>query len=282
MDRVNNAIAIDIARKVRAKFVGNPSVTEQQVKDEIAREANEAIVSGKATFYITRDNDHDYTPPSGVLDPANDVGEGESHFPVGGGASNDNSAPASAGSSGGLLSSITDFFSSTADRIGGALGLGGGRSGAALALNGRFGFQRVGLDPGSLERLLSQGIDKFTDKVAERLVKNDGVLNNALGRTLTQNTGVFGDLLRKGRMGELGGALEDVFSAGNIGKVIGDFAGNAINAGFNKLVGAGKVKTTVTSQESERSREAQSRWNPSRSQQAAELARVVNMGTRNL
>lgn len=210
-----------------------------------------------------------------------DAGEGSSNTEST--PTNNDSAPANAESSGGILASIGGFFSTAAERIGGFFGLGNSNGGSTALVSGPFGFGRIGFDPGSdLEKLLSQGLDKFTDKLADRLAKNDHILNQSLGRTLTQNSGLFGDLLKKAKLGDLTGGLEDVFSSKNLGNIFGDFIGNAAAAGVGRLLGAGKVRTTVTSQESERSREASRAWNPSRSQQAAMLAQMVQQGSRNL
>lgn len=185
--------------------------------------------------------------------------------------------------SGGILAGIGGFFDGLANRIGGFMGLGGSNSGSLALASGPFGFGRIGFDPGGdLEKLFSQGIDKFTDKLADRLTKNDNILNNALGTTLMQNSGLFTDLIRKGRLGDLTGGLEDLFSSKNIGDVFGNFIGNAAAAGVGKLLGVGRVRTRVTSQESERSRKASRNWNPSRSQQAAMLAQMVQQGSKNL
>lgn len=66
MDRHNNQIGIEIGQNIHNRFSETPNLSEKQIKDAIASEADAAISSGKAVFYTTRDNDADYILAGGV------------------------------------------------------------------------------------------------------------------------------------------------------------------------------------------------------------------------
>ena len=266
MDRKNNDVAISIGRKVRAKFAGVANVTPQQIKDEIAREANAAISSGNATFYITRDNDTFYTPPLGLPDPEADnpgffgsIGEGLSD---------------AADSVGGFFSSITSGIGSVFSGFGDALTARLGANGGAMGF-----FQDTGSNNNVSGTYLPSGGSSLNQTLApsafhlgQALLRSQrGKLEEGLFDILT---GSMGDGMTRGDFSTPPYVPDGTGATFN--HVLGELFDNFITAAFNRQ------RTHTSSQESDRSREASRSWSMSQGQQQAALVQWLQNGGKNL
>jgi len=263
MDRKNNAIAIGIARRVRKKYEGNFNVTEATIKDEIAKEANSAISSGKASFFITRDNDSDFTPPIGIPDSSVDNLSGFDSF---------------GNSIGDLLGSISDGIGSAFSTVS-YTSMGSTALGLAMPVEtGGSGF-----DATSLQRIFAGGGRGRSN-----------TLNQVIFTTAAQLT----QQILKAQRGKLEDDLIDIFTGGNGTKKRGGITtppfipGNSSGGGnpfsnilggvFENMIGAAfnRQRTTSSSRESTRSQDALAGY--SQSQQAAFYAQWLQQGNRNL
>ncbi len=183
-------------------------------------------------------------------------------------------------SSGGLLSTVSNFF-------GGLFG--GGSSGTASQFMPRSssgGFTRASpVDPTSVEQVVGQALEKHADRIVEKIIaQNPNMFQASVGRVLSQSVERFGEALRKGRINDLEDAFSNVFRGknGEIGLAadIGNqVIGGLLQAGVGELLN--KTRTSTFTRESDRSINANNDFRQSRGQQATELIRLLEKGRRN-
>lgn len=244
--------------------------------EEIAPLIYKALMNGQLIIKET-----DTTPSSPLAAPSSDMSDPEAENPLLA-ESIENITPLSSTSitstplpSSSAGAGIGGIFNSMASKIGGFFGVGGSSSSSSSDFGN---LTQIGLNPTTLENIFKGGIDKLMDQVAERISKNDNFLSMAFGKTLSQNSGMFANLLSKGGSS---GSFEDMFMGKNgSGGLFNDFIGNALDFGLNKLFNSKKTKTF--SSETAESIAAGKAWQPSQSQQAAYLAQLAQQGSKNL
>ncbi len=178
-------------------------------------------------------------------------------------------------------SGISDFFD-------GLFNGGSSSEGITSQLTPRSGgnFTRNStIDPDNIEGVIGQAIERNADSIVSKIIKdNPNMFRASVGRILAGSAQRFGDALRKGRINDLEDAFSSVFRGknGEIGLAadIGNqVIGGLLQAGVGELLN--QTRTTTNSREFDRSINANNDFRCSRSQQAAELIRIVEKGKRN-